>query len=160
MAHSQPAWETLSSKLPRTLPIALDGTLSACLTVRSPLHSMVLPACLTVRSQVSSQVTPKYTSESLSSTLPIALDGTLPAYSALRSQVHSQEGRHSQSHLTLCSHVRYCMLDPETCWFADASLREASGWCRMLGSEWRAACGVWRVARGVCWPKSWRRSIW
>ena len=62
----------------RTLPIALDGT---------------LPACLTVRSQVSSQDAPKYTPSTLSSTLPsllsrmllIALDGTLLACLVVRS---------------------------------------------------------------------------
>jgi hypothetical protein len=107
-------WHT-PSLLDFTFPIALDGTLLACLIMYSQLHSMTLPACLTVRSQVSSHVTPKYISESLSSTLPIPLDGTLPAYLALRSQVHSQEGRHSYSRLTTCSHVCFYMLDPETC---------------------------------------------
>jgi hypothetical protein len=91
---------TLLGILSRTLPIALEGTLSACMTVRF---------------QVSSQDTPKSTSESLSITLPIALDGTLLAYLALYSQVHSQEGRYSQSHLPICSHVCSRMLNAATC---------------------------------------------
>jgi hypothetical protein len=42
----------------------------------------------------------------------------------LRSQVHSQQERHFQSHLTIWSHVYYCMLDAETCWVADVRHRE------------------------------------
>jgi hypothetical protein len=116
----------LKSMLFKMLPIALNGT---------------LPACLTVRSEVSSQDAPKYTPSTLpstppstlSSTLPsllsrmllISLDGTPPAYLTLRSQVHSQEGRHSQCHLTICFHVCSYMLDPETCRVADARHRKA-----------------------------------
>jgi len=132
-----------SRALSRTHPIALDDT---------------LPACLTVRSHVSSQDTTKYTSESLLNTLQIALNGTLPAYWALCYQVHCQEGRHSQSHLTICSHVCSCMLHPETCWVAEARRREASvagarhreAWGRWgkVGSVWRAAHGMWCMADG------------
>jgi len=145
---------TLPCTLSSALPIALDGT---------------LPACLTVRSQVSSQDTPKYTSESLSSTLPsmlsstlpIAPDGTLTAYFALRSQIHSQEGRHSQSLLTICSHVCSCVLGPETCRVA-GTRHQALGGVRLVayggqylaGGGRRVACGVRLVAGGVCWPKS------
>jgi hypothetical protein len=116
----------LKSMLSKTLPIALNGT---------------LPACLTVRSQVSSQDHPKYTPSTLPSTplstlsssllsllsgmLLIALDGTPPAYLTLRSQIHSQEGRESQSHLTICSHVCLGMLNAEICRVADARYREA-----------------------------------
>jgi hypothetical protein len=157
--------------LSRTLSIALDGTLPACLTVRSqvssqdalkhtPKHTLQYtpnctrwhtPSLLDTRSQAHSKYAHKYTSEyvleytpghalkdsfnctrwhtpslldctlpstlpgMLSRTLPIALDGTLPASLTVRSEVSSQEGRHSQSYLTICSHVCSCMLDPETC---------------------------------------------
>ena len=115
---------------------------------------MTLPACLTIRSQVSSQDAPKntsedaskYTSELLSSTLFIALGGTLPAYLALCSQIHSPEARHSQSHLTMCSHVCSCVLGPETCSVAGARHQEALSWCRLAGGWWRLAGGVWPAA--------------
>jgi len=63
-------WHT-PSLLDCTLPIALDGTLLACLTVRSLLLSIghsqpawrTLPSKLSRRSQVHSEYTPKYTSE-------------------------------------------------------------------------------------------------
>jgi len=106
---------------------------------------MTLPACLTVRSQVSSQMTPKYTSESLSSTLPISLDGILPANLALRSQVHSQEGRHFQSHLTLCSHVSTRSRDLLSC------RRQAPGGVRLVAYGGQCLAGSvwhWRVAGG------------
>jgi len=145
ITHFQPAWLTLPSKLSRMLPVALDGTFPACLTIRSELHSMALPACLTVRSQVSSQMTPKYTSESLSSPLPIVLDGTLPANLALRSQVHSQVGRHFQSHLTSCSHVSSQSRDLLSC------RRQGPGVVRLVAydGQWLAG-GMWhsRVADG------------
>jgi hypothetical protein len=120
-------WHT-ASLLYCTLPNQRSRSSQAHSRARSQvhcqLHSMTLPACLTIRSQVSSQDAPKntsedapkYTSESLSSTLFIALGGTLPAYLALCSQlIHSPEARHSQSHLTMCSHVCSCVLGSEAC---------------------------------------------
>jgi len=127
------ALKTLPSTPPSTFSCTLPSTLSNTLLIAL---DDTLPACLTIRSQVSSQDAPKYTPSTLpstppstfsstlpsmlSNTLPIALDDTLPAYLALRSQVHSQEARHSQSHLTICSLVCSCMLDPETCRVAGA----------------------------------------
>jgi len=216
-------WGRLPGILARMLPLALDGTQPACLTVHfetsaqealkhTPEHAVnftpnctrwhtpslldcTLPRWLSRRShvhRVCSQVhtracsqrrtqlhsmahsqraclyTPKPALKKLSSTLPIALDGTLPAYLALRFQLQSQEGRHSQSHLTICAHVPYCMLDAETCWVAAARQREApvagarhrEVWGRwsMVGSVWLAACGKWCGAGGG-WhmgAESWR----
>jgi len=93
MAHSQPAWlytlKPALKKLSSTLPIALDDT---------------LPACLTVRSQVSCQDAPKYTEYVLKYTPGHApkeahtctrwhtaslLDCTLPNQRSRSSQVHS-----------------------------------------------------------------------
>jgi hypothetical protein len=55
--------------LSSTLPIALDGTLPPCLTVRSQVRSQDTP-------KYTSEYAPKYTSESLSSTLPSMLSST------------------------------------------------------------------------------------
>jgi len=116
---SQDAPKYSPSTLSSTLPIALDNTLPACLTIRSEVSSQgapkdipntfssilpgmlsstlpialdgTLPACLTVRSQVSSQDAPKYSPSTLSSTLPIALDNTLPACLTIRSHVSSKD---------------------------------------------------------------------
>jgi len=135
---------TLPGMLSRTLPIALNGT---------------LPACLTIRSQVSSQNALKHTPKHAFKYTPNCTrwhsqfhSMTLPAYLALRSQIHSQEARYSQSNLTICSHVCFWVLDPETCWVAGARHREAWGW-------WRVAGGRWWVTGGIWWPKSWRWSI-
>jgi len=108
MAHSLPAWLYARWSALKTLPIALDDT---------------LPAFLTVRSQVSSQAalnhTPehalKYTPKCTRWHSPSLLDYTLPSTLPRRSQVHSQEARHSRSHLTVYSNVCSCVLDPETC---------------------------------------------
>jgi len=86
--------------LSRTLPVALNGT---------------LPACLTVSSQVSSQDTLNDLPRILSRTVPLALDESLPVYLALHSQVHSQATRYCQTHVTICSHVCSSILNPETC---------------------------------------------
>jgi len=177
---------TLLGTLSSTVPIALDDTpslldctltskLSRCSQVhrvRSEVHSQ---ACSQWHSQLHSLAhsqpawlyTPKPALKKvertlpsmLSSMLPIALDGTLPAYLALRSQVHSQEGRHSQSHLTIYSHVPSCKLDPETCWVAETRRQEAWGRWHMVGSVWWAACGMWCVADGgrrMVAESSWR----
>jgi len=77
----------------------------------------------------------KYTPNCTRWHTPSLLDCTLPgkllrrsqAYSRARSQVHSPEARHSQSHLTICSHVCSWVLDPETCWVAGGRHREAGG---------------------------------
>jgi len=180
---------TLPSTLSSTLPIALANTLPAYLTiscqVRSPDAPLHTRECSQVHSRACSQehshlhsmahsqpawmYTPKPVLKKLSitfpsvhsSTLPIALDVTLAAYLALRSQVHSQEGRHSQSHLAICSHVPSCMLDPETWGVAEARQREAWGRWGMVGSVWRAAWGMWCVADGGLGivAESWHWSI-
>jgi len=120
------------------------------------------PSLLDLRSQVSSQDTPKHTSgHALKDTskctrwhTPSLLDCMLPSKLSRHSQVHCQEGRDSQSHLIICSYGCSCMLDPETCWVADAWHGDARGWRHMTGSVWRAgggrhvACGMWQVAGG------------
>jgi len=123
-----------------TIHYAAFNKTAKCTSLHAPKYALkytpdctrlYTPSLLDLRSQVSSQDAPKYTPSTLpstpastfSSTLPgmlsrtllIALDGTLLACLALRSQVHSQEARHSQSHLTICSHVCSWVLDPETC---------------------------------------------
>jgi len=100
----------------------------------------------------------------LSSTLQIALDGSLPDYLALHSHGLSQEGRHSQSHLTVCSHVPSCTLDLETRWVAEARHQqesvagathrrlEAGGiWLALFGRR-HVACGERQMVGGICWP--------
>ena len=70
-------FSTLPGMLSRMLPIALDGTLPASLTVRSQVSSQDSP-------KYTSEYAPKYTSESLASTLsigktlPISLDYMVP----------------------------------------------------------------------------------
>ena len=127
---------TLPSTLWSTLLIALDCTLPACFTIRSQLLSMAhaQPAWLYAL---------KYALKTLSSILPSTLSNTLPAYLALCSQIHSPEARHSQSHLTICSHVCSCVLGPETCWVAGARHQEAWSWWRVAGGWW---CGGWLAA--------------
>jgi hypothetical protein len=88
------------------LQIALDGTLPACLTVCSQVWSQdackytmkILPS--TPRSTFSSTLL-----SMLCRTLLIVLDGALLACLTVRSQAHSQ------SHLTICSHVWSWVLD-------------------------------------------------
>ena len=74
---------------------------------------------------------------------------TLPAYLALRSQVHSRVGRHSQSHLTIYSHVCSCVLDIETCWGAGARHREVWGRWRVEGGGLRVAGGGWSMVAEI-----------
>jgi hypothetical protein len=123
--------DALHCTLPNTLLIALDCTLTACLTVRSELLSMAhsQPAWLTLssklarRSQVRSRACSQGRSQllsmadsnlawlyalktlsstlprTLSRTLPTALDGTLPACWTVRSQVSSQDAlKHTPEH--------------------------------------------------------------
>jgi len=172
MAHSQRAWlyapKYALNTLSITLPIALDDTLPACLTIRSEVSSQ---DALNDTSEHALKHTPnctrRHTPSLLDNTLPSMLSRcsqshsracsqvhsqlhstTLLAYRALHSQVHPQEARHSQSHLTICSHVCSCMLDPETCWVADTRHWEGWGWWRVVGTVWRAVGGVRRVACG------------
>jgi len=58
------------------------------------------------------------------------------------------------------------MLNPESCWIADAKHREEWGRLRVASSVWWVAGGIWwRVAGGGWWvvgggrPTSWHRSI-
>jgi len=80
--------------------------------------------------------------------LSITLPSTLSSIPPSRSQVHSQEGRQSESHLTICSHVRSYMHDPETSSVREAWHRKVWGRWLMVGTAWRAACGMWSVADG------------
>jgi len=158
MAHSQPAYlyapkpalrklsRTLPNTLSSTLPIALDDTLLACLTICS---------------QVSYQDAPKYSLSALqitppsmfSSTLPImlsmslliALDGILLACLPLCSQVHSQEARHSRSRVTIFFRVCSRVLNPETCWVAEARHQQPGGW-------WGVADGAWHMVAEIMTP--------
>jgi len=82
---------TLPSTPWSALMIALDCILPACLTV--------LPTQLWWSSQAYSQA-------------PCQVHFQL--HSTLHSEVHSQEGRHSQPHFTIWSHVPFCMLNLET----------------------------------------------
>jgi len=140
MALSKPTWlytlkyalkmfsSILQSTLSNTLPIALNDTPSLLEYTLPSKLSRQSQEHLQVHTQVDLRVGLKYTSESLwstflsscSSTLLTALDDKLPAYLALCSQIESPEARHSQSHLTICSHVCSCMFGPETCWAAGA----------------------------------------
>jgi hypothetical protein len=118
IARSQ-ALKTLSSTLPstlsNTLPIALDDTLPACLTICSQVSSH---NALKHTPEYALKYTPNctrwHTPSLLDCTLPNKLSRCSQAHSRARSQVHSPEARHSQSHLTICSHVCSWVLDPET----------------------------------------------
>jgi len=155
------------------LPIAISGTLPACLTVCSLVSSKdirkltpeyalkntpnctwwktsslldhSLPSTLSRCLQVHSKYTPIYTSKSLSSMPPIAVDCTLPAYMAPCSQLSCQEGRHFQSHLTIWLHVCFCIFNWETCRVA------GTGRCEAVG-VWGAEIGGWLAGKwhGVC----------
>jgi hypothetical protein len=127
-----------STKLPNAFHCKLPSKLSrhseahsqARSQVHSQLHLMTLTACLTIYFQVSSQNTLKhtagnalkYTPKCTQCHTPILVDCTFPSTLSRCSQVHSQaccplhcpEARHSQSHLTVCSHVCLWVLDPET----------------------------------------------
>ena len=114
--------------LSSTLPSAIDDT---------------LPACLIIYSEVSSQNALKDTPKSalkytpnctwwrtyrlLDCMLLSKLSRHSQAYSRALSQVRSTEARHSQSHLTICSHVCSWVLNPETCWVAGARHKEVGG---------------------------------
>ena len=116
--------------------------------VHSQVHLMMLPACLTIHFQVSSpnavKYTPKYTLKYTSNCTqyhtPILLDYMLPSnlwwcsqvHSCAHSPLHSPDARHSQSQLTICSHVFSWVLDPETGWVAGTRHQEADG-------RWRQA---------------------
>jgi len=91
---------TLPGTLSRTLPIALDGT---------------LPGCLTVRSQASSQDALKHTPSTLSNTLPIAPDDTLPACLTIRSQVHSEYAPKYTSEYALKCTPGHALKDAPNC---------------------------------------------
>jgi len=150
-------------------PSLLDYMLPCKLSRCSQPHSR---ACSQVYSQLPSMAhsqpawlyAPKYALKTLPRTPPSTHPSTPPS----RSQVQSQEGRHSQSDLTICSHVRSCMLDPETCWVAEARHQEAWGRWHMVGSVWQAACGVWCVTDGrrhmvaeiIVWTLSLAHPLW
>jgi len=82
---------TLSGMLSRTLPIALDGTLPACLTVRSQVSSQ---DALNHTPEHAFKYTPNctrwHTASLLDYTLPSKLSRRSQSHSRARSQVHSQ----------------------------------------------------------------------
>ena len=152
----------LSNALHCTLPTKLSSRSQAHSGARSQVHSqlhlMTLPACLTIRSQVSSQNTLKHTPEYalkytsnytwchnpslLEYMLPSELSRCSQVHSRARSLLHSPEAKHSQSHLTICSHVCSWVLDPETCWVAGTMHRE-------VYSRWRVAEAGRQAADGA-----------
>jgi len=83
MAHSQPAWVTLSSKLSRRSQVHSW----ACSQGLSHLLSMAhFPACLTYALQYALKTLPSTLPGMLSRMLPIALDGTLQSCLTVHSQ--------------------------------------------------------------------------
>jgi len=113
---------TLLSMLSTTLQIAHDGLLAAIYALMQALKmlSSMLPTML-------------------SRMFPIALHDTLPAYFALCFQIQSQEARHSQFHLTICSHISFLVFDQETGRIAAT---------RHQGADYK----LW-VAGGILWQK-------
>ena len=99
---------TLLNMLSITLLIAHDGILAAIYALMYALKmlSSILPSMHP-------------------SMFPIALHDTLPAYLALCFQVHSQKARHSQFHMTICSHKCFWVCDEETCRVAATRHQEA-----------------------------------
>jgi len=114
--------------LSSTLPIALDGTLPACLTVCSQVSSQDTP-------KNTSEYAPKYTSESLASTLSsgktlsISLDYMLPCMLL-----------HARSR-GLLSCRRQALRGVRLVAYGEHSF---------VGGGLRVACGVWHVA-GARW---------
>jgi len=135
---------TLPGMLSRTRPIALDGT---------------LPACLTVCSQVSSQDTPKYTSKHALKYTPNCTRMYTP--SLVGSTLPSALSRGKTLPIPL-DYMLPCMLLHARSRNWLSCRRQAPGGVRLVGygrqclagGVWRVACGVWQVAGGVCWPKS------
>jgi len=161
-------------------PSELDCTLPSKFSRRSQAHSRAhsqlpialddtLPACLTLHCQVSSQDAPKYTP----STLPITPLSTIlvhsraccqgrsqlhsmahsqppwlyaPSKLSTRCQAHSQARSqvHSQSHLTICCPVCSGVLDQEICWVVGTRPREANG---TRCSKWYQA--LWESLKAI-----------
>jgi len=119
--YSTTLLNALHCMLPSKLSSHSQAHSQARSQVHSQLHLMTLPACLTIYFQVSFQNTLKhtprnalkYTPQCTRCHTPILVDCTLPSTLSRCSQVHSRaccplhspEARHSQSHLTVCSHV-------------------------------------------------------
>ena len=149
------------------LPIALDDTLPACLTIRSPVISQEAPnytlstlpstppSTISVHSWACSQG--RFQLHTMAPSQPTWLYS--PSKLSRRSQAHSRAHSqvHSQSHLTISFHVCSRVLHPEIWWVAGARHREAGGGWRVVGGGWRVAGGGWRVVGGIWWPKSWRQ---
>jgi len=92
--------------LSRTPPIALDGALLACLTVRSQVSSQdALKHTPGHAVKDTHNCARRCTPSLLNCTLPSKLSRCSQAHSRACSQVHSQEARHFDSHLTICSQV-------------------------------------------------------
>jgi len=174
IAHSQPAWLTLSSKLSRRslvhLRVCSQVHSRARSQGRSQLHSMAhsQPAWLYATKQALKTLSSILPS-TLSNTLPIALDCTLPACLSVRSQIHSR--LHSIAHslpawLYAPMYALKSQDAPNLTWLyapkyapacsmpiAGARYWAASGRGRIAGFVWWAVFGGRCVAGGV-----WRRA--
>jgi len=109
---------------------------------------MTLPACLTIRCQVSSQDALKRTPEHALKYTPNCIRWHIPSLLGTMLPSTLSRGKTFPPHLTICSQVCSCMLNPESCRVSGARLQEAWGWWCMAGSFWRTACGMWHVACG------------
>jgi len=161
------------------LPIALNGTLLDCLTIRSqvgfqdalkhtPEHALKdAPTC-----------TRWHTRSLLDNTIPMKLTRCSQAHSRARSQVHTQFHSMPYSQSTWLHAPKYTLKRQDTLISLDYMLpcmllcarsrdllsrrRHARGDVRQVtyggqclaGVVWCVACGVWQVAGGVWWPKS------
>jgi len=185
MTHSQHTWYTQQSKLsghsqvhskyaPKNIKYILTSTPRHAPNNAPNCTRWYIPTLVDSMLQRNisrcSQDAPKHTRSMLRSILPvrawtmlaIALDWTFLAYLALHSHFYS----------TICLHLLSCMLDPATCWVADARHQEARdvatrhwmGWV-VANRHWEAwgrwhmvavfgvqceACSVWPMA-GSLW---------
>jgi len=76
---------------------------------------------------------------------PSKLSRHSQAHSCTRSQVHPQ------SHMTICFHVYFGVLDPETCWVAGARHQEMGGGWRIAGSRWHIVAECMMSADIIVW---------
>jgi len=142
MAHSQPAWLyapkyalktlwiALPSMLSSTLPMALDGTLPACLTIRSQVSSQDSQVHLRVALKYAPNCTRWYSPSLLGSTPPSTLsrEKTLPI---------------SLDYMLPCMLLHAGSRDLQSC------RRQAPGGVRLgaYGRKWLVG-GVWCMADG------------
>jgi hypothetical protein len=133
--------------LSSTLPIALGGTLPACLTIRSQVSSQDTP-------KNTSKYAPKYTSESLASTLSrgkrlvISLDNMLPC-TLLHARSRDLLSCRSQAPGGVMQVVYGGQCLASGMWrVVCGRWRVPYGGQCLAGSMWRVVCGRWRAAYG------------